>query len=510
MSTLATRIENASSAEVASPLVRGSAYKRWGKRAFDVAASIAGLVATAPILFACALLIRLTSGRPVFFRQVRVGRQGQTFKVIKFRTMVNGADLLGPAVVTKDDWRVTPAGAFLRRTKLDELPQLFNVLLGQMGMVGPRPRVPSEVDPGDPRERTVQSVRPGLTSYASVHHRMEADYCARHPDPQRVHRANLIPQKLELDCEYARKFGLSLDLRLICLTILLVLIPGESVNKKLRIFGRDVCPYSRVGQIILDLALFAGAVLLAYQLRFDGTLSALIHLQMLLLVTALPVLRTVTNKLLGTYDMMWRYINLADAVVFALALVPTTATLLMLRLGLPALSRPVAPLEVPLSVIALEYLISMSTGLGLRSLRRMVYVLQHYYQPLPEAHRRRVLILGAGLTGMSTAIDMRRYPHIATVGFLDDDPLKYNRVLARYRVLGNSEDLETLCFRHRVTDLIICTGSLALPRLQQLQQRCSNLGIKLHALPSLDQILKDGNSPCPTEPFLSVAGRKRA
>ncbi len=491
MATTTTGIESPSRSEIVSEIKDASSYRRWGKRVFDLIASAVGLLVTAPVLLICSLLVRLTSGSPVFFRQLRVGQSGRFFKVIKFRTMVNGADIIGAAVVKEGDPRVTPVGAFLRRTKLDELPQLFNVLRGEMSIVGPRPRVPSEVDPDDPREQVVQSVRPGLTSYASVHHRTEADYCARHPDPQRVHRTSLIPQKLLLDREYAENLSLSLDLRLIFLTFLLVFVPGQSLANTVKVFGREICPYSRIGQVVLDLAIFAGAVLLAYQLRFDGRFNALNRRQMLLLILALPVLRTGTNKLLGTYDMMWRYINLADALVFAMALAPTTATLLLLRLGLPTLPHQVTLLEIPLSVIALEYLISLSAGLGLRSLRRTLYVLHHHYQPLPETRRRRVMILGAGLTGLSAASDMRRYPQIETVGFLDDNPSKRNRIIARCRVMGNSEELEILCARHRVTDLVICAGSLESGKLQKLRRRCLDLNVRCHVMPTLDSIFRD-------------------
>ncbi len=511
MATLTTGLRNTSTAEEVSQAAQGSAYGRWEKRIFDVGASVAGLVFTAPLLLICAVLVRLTSGRPVLFRQVRVGRQGCPFKVIKFRTMRNGAEVLGSAVVTEGDQRLTPVGSFLRRTKLDELPQLLNVLLGEMSIVGPRPRVSSEVNLNDPREQVILRARPGLTSYASIHHRMEAEYCAQQADPQRIHRTKLLPQKLALDCEYVESLCLSLDVRLILLTFLLVFIPGKSLAKKIKVFGREVCPYSRAAQIILDLVLYASAVWLAYRLRFDAAFPDLYRTQMLLLIILLPALRVVTNRLVGTYDVMWRYTNMADAVVFALSLAPLTAILLLLRLGLPALSRAVALVEVPLSVVVVEYLISLSAGLSLRSLRRMLYVLHHHYQPFPEANRRRVLILGAGLLGLSTVVDMRRHPHIEPVGFLDDDPTKYRRIMAGLRVLGNSEDLEELCARHKVTDLVICAKSLDPGKLQRLHQRCSDLEIKFHLLPGLDRILQEEShfSP-PVEPVLSLVGSNRS
>lgn len=488
----------------------GSAYSRWGKRVFDIVVSAAGLVVTGPIMAFCALLVRLTSGRPVLFRQARVGQHGRLFTVLKFRTMRIDADRLGTAVSVHGDPRLTPAGAFLRRTKLDELPQLFNILCGDMSLVGPRPRVASEVDPDDPLEQTLLKLRPGLTSYASVHHRAEADYCARYADPQQAHRAMLIPQKMVLDCEYAENLSFRLDCRLICLTFLLVFVPGKSLAKKLKIFGREVCPYTRLGQVVLDLALFAGAVLLAYRLRFNGTYSAAVRTQIVIAVLALPGLRAFTNKLLGTYDLMWRYINLTDALVYARALAPVTGLLLLLRFGLPALSWDKGLLQVPLSVIALEYLISLSVGLGLRSLRRTLYVLHHHYQPLPEANCRRIMVLGAGLLGLSTAVDMRRYPHIELVGFLDDDPTKYRRIMAGRRVLGSSRDLEAICTQYKVSDVVICARSFDPGKLQQLYEQCGELGIRLHAQPGLDQILREsGPLPPPAEAAeLLVAGER--
>ena len=505
MATITTGLRNTSGTRAASRAAKESAYRRWGKELLDGSISTVALVVTSPILLICALLVRLTSGRPVLFRQVRVGQHGRRFQVFKFRTMRNGADRLGAAIATQGDQRLTPVGAFLRRTKLDELPQLLNVFLGDMSIVGPRPRVPSEVNLDDPREQILLRVQPGLTSYASVHHRTEADYCARHADPQRAHRTKLIPQKLVLDCEYVENLSLALDLRLIFLTFLLVFIPGKSLAKKLKVFGREVCPYSRMGQLLLDLAVFAGAVLLAYQLRFDRAFTASCRTQMLLLVMVLPGVRAVTNKLLGTYDMMWRYINMADALVIALSLMPVTVILLTLRLGWPTVSWGGVLLGVPLSVIALEYLISLSAGLGLRSLRRMLYVLHHHYQPLPEASRRRVLILGAGLLGLTTAIDIRRHPHIKPVGFLDDDPSKRRRIMAGIRVLGNSQELEVISAEHKVTDLVICARALHPVKLQQLHQRCSDLDIRLYALPGLDQILHEHQYFPLAEPALALA-----
>jgi lipopolysaccharide/colanic/teichoic acid biosynthesis glycosyltransferase len=463
---------------------------RRGKRLFDIAASFAGLVISSPLLIFCALLVRLTSRGPVLFRQTRVGYLGRRFTLIKFRTMVQGAEALGSSVVIERDPRLTPVGAFLRRTKLDEFPQFINVLRGEMSFVGPRPRVPSEIDLNDPRERFLLSVRPGVTSYASIHHRREADYCARQANPQAVYRTNLLPQKRSLDCEYVQNLTFRLDLKLLLMTFVLVCAPERSRTQGLNTFGLESRPYSRGAQMLLDLAVYTIAALLAYTFRYEAGFLDFYRRQMWLYVAFIPPLRVLVNRCLGIYDMMWRYVTLEDAFFLATALAPVTLVLYGVRLGLPTSSWKAVMFLVPLSIISLEYLLALSAGLALRSLRRMIYVLHHHYQPLPQGARR-VLILGAGLLGLTTAQDIRQYPHMRLVGFLDDDPTKDRRLLAGCRVLGNSANLETLCARYKVTDVVICAKSVDRDRLLELYRRCEASRVKLHILPSLDRLLRE-------------------
>jgi lipopolysaccharide/colanic/teichoic acid biosynthesis glycosyltransferase len=506
MATITTGLGNFVVREAGSTADGASFYARRGKRLFDIAASFAGLVISSPLLIFCALLVRLTSRGPVLFRQTRVGYRGRLFTLIKFRTMVQGAEALGSSVVVTRDPRLTPVGSFLRRTKLDEIPQLINVLRGEMSFVGPRPRVPMDVDSNDPRELILQSIRPGVTSYASIHHRMEADYCARQANPQAVYRTNLLPQKRSLDGEYVHNLTFRLDLKLLLLTLVLVCVPGRSLAQGLNVFGREVWPYTRGAQMLLDLAVYMGAAWLAYTFRYEAGFPDFYRRQMWLYVAFIPLLRVVVNRSVGIYDLMWRYVTLEDASYVAAALAPLTLVLFGLRLGLPTSSWKTVMFLVPLSIITLEYLLALSACLGLRGLRRMLYVLHHHYQPLPEGARR-VLILGAGLRGLTTAQDIRQYPHMNLVGFVDDDPTKYRRLMAGCRVLGNSASLETLCARHKVTDLVICAKSIDPDRLLELHRRCEMRRVKLHMLPSLDRVLRDeGDAPWPAHmalPFVS-------
>ena len=190
------------------------------KRMFDVAAALTGLVLLAPLFVVVAVWIRLDSPGPVFFRQERVGRGGVPFRIHKFRTMRVAAESPGPALTIGADPRITRAGAFLRRTKLDELPQLIDVLRGDMSIVGPRPEVPHFVAAYPPELRAkVLSVRPGITDPASLQFRDESTLLARAADPEREYRDVVLPAKLRLAADYVDKASLAGDLRLIASTL---------------------------------------------------------------------------------------------------------------------------------------------------------------------------------------------------------------------------------------------------------------------------------------------------
>lgn len=190
------------------------------KRAIDVVASGLGLILLSPLLVAIAIWIRIGSRGPVFFRQVRIGRGGAPFRIFKFRTMVVDAEAKGLQItVGNRDPRVTRAGEVLRRLKLDELPQLLNVFLGDMSLVGPRPEVPRYVEMYTDRQREVLCVRPGITDPASLAYRDENAMLAGEPDPERAYIDKIMPHKLELNLSYLREASIRKDLILIAKTI---------------------------------------------------------------------------------------------------------------------------------------------------------------------------------------------------------------------------------------------------------------------------------------------------
>ncbi|RMH61538.1 MAG: sugar transferase [Zetaproteobacteria bacterium] len=190
------------------------------KRLFDLLFTIPGLILVFPLFLFIALWIKLDSPGPIFFRQERVGFGGRPFMILKFRTMVMNAESIGPKVTSDGDPRITRSGRWLRKYKLDELPQLINVLKGEMSLVGPRPEVPEYVAhyPADVREQ-VLSVPPGITDFAAIEFRDENTMLEHAADPQRTYLERILPIKLKLYLKYVRERSLWTDFVLILRTM---------------------------------------------------------------------------------------------------------------------------------------------------------------------------------------------------------------------------------------------------------------------------------------------------
>jgi lipopolysaccharide/colanic/teichoic acid biosynthesis glycosyltransferase len=188
------------------------------KRVFDFTAASAALVVLSPVLAVIAWRIKSFDGGPVLYAGRRVGRGGTVFGMYKFRTMVLNADKIGGSSTPDDDPRITPVGKVLRRYKLDELPQLLNVVKGQMSLVGPRPQVQWAVDLYTPEQRQVLTVSPGITDYASVRFPNEGEILRGSLDPDRDYMEKIHPEKMRLSLEYIRNRSFGTDLRVLAET----------------------------------------------------------------------------------------------------------------------------------------------------------------------------------------------------------------------------------------------------------------------------------------------------
>ncbi len=203
-----------------------------GKRTFDVVAAGLGTLVLAPLLAGVAVAVKLDGG-PAFYRQERIGRDGRPFRMWKFRTMVPNAERLGPQLTVAGDRRITRVGRWLRRSKVDELPQLLNVLAGDMSLVGPRPEVARYVALYTPAQRRVLSLRPGITDPASIRYRDEERELAAASDPEAHYVAHVMPEKIRLNLAYAERASVLRDVGVILSTFRAVLpgAPGPSSSE---------------------------------------------------------------------------------------------------------------------------------------------------------------------------------------------------------------------------------------------------------------------------------------
>jgi lipopolysaccharide/colanic/teichoic acid biosynthesis glycosyltransferase len=190
------------------------------KRSFDILASLIAFILLSPIFLIIAIIIKLTSSGPVFYKGKRVGKGGEIFLMHKFRSMAADADKMGSDLTKYGDNRITGIGKFLRKTKIDELPNLIDVLKGDMSIVGPRPESPSYTQYYDERQKKVLHVRPGITGLAQLQNRREELKLKDQPDPDAYYIHELMPKKLEIDLYYVENRNLMLDLKIILKTFL--------------------------------------------------------------------------------------------------------------------------------------------------------------------------------------------------------------------------------------------------------------------------------------------------
>ena len=188
------------------------------KRIFDTILSLFGLIILLPFMLIIAILIKLDSKGPVFFKQIRVTKNGREFKIFKYRTMRVGSDKYSQITVGKDN-RITKIGAFLRKYKLDEIPQLINVFIGDMSLVGPRPEVPKYVAFYTDEQKEILKVRAGITDYASIEFSDENDLLASEEDPEKAYIEKIMPKKIELNKKYILEISILTDIKIILLTI---------------------------------------------------------------------------------------------------------------------------------------------------------------------------------------------------------------------------------------------------------------------------------------------------
>ncbi len=413
------------------------------RRLLDIIIAAAGLVILSPVLLLLALLVRLSSPGPVLYAGRRVGRDGREFRLLKLRTMQVGADRLGPGITLDQDPRITPLGRWLRAHRLDELPQLWNVLRGDMSLVGPRPEDPRYVAHYTPEQREVLRVRPGITGPAQIAYRNEAERLRSAPDPEEMYLREIMPAKLAIDLAYLRRRTVWSDLALLFNTL------------RLYVGNRLLIP--------LDLLCLALSYVFSFAIRFDNIqFFEQLGLYWPVLIPV-SVIKLGVFGAMGLYRRLWRYASVREllAVVWAVLLSSTLSGLLILLFWV----WPVFTLFTgfPRSVIAIDAMLTLLLVGGVRFAARWRHEMHSTaaWAPTGRPDRCRALIAGAGDSGAMAAREMLRNPQLGyhLVGFLDDDPDKQGLSIHGVPVVGTLADLPRLVQELAADEVLIAMPS---------------------------------------------------
>ena len=448
-----------------------------------------------PLLLLVAALIRADTTGPVFFRQVRVGRYGQPFRIFKFRTMVSGQAGAGPQLTVAGDARITRVGGFLRRTKLDELPQLIDVLRGTMSLVGPRPEVPRYVEhyPAKSRER-VLSVRPGITDFASLRYRDENTLLAQAIDPEREYVETILPSKLRYALDYVDNASVIGDLRVLGLTLRAVFVPSLPVPRSFiamtdrKIWSRldrlmtSLHPQRLVTTVIVDALTVLACWHITYLFRlgferyqpgrpwYDDYVS-------LGVVTAYAACLALTGAQAG----IWRFFGFDDLkrITVACLMAGLLSAVAVLMAQLTGVARAVLLLHPLFCIAAL-------------SITRMVYrmIWEHARGRANgvEGEPRRAIILGAGEAARRLIAGIHMRDGWTVLALLDDKVSKQGTRVGGIPVLGGLSDLVLPHICSSATHVIVAMPGASTEERARAVELAKHAGLLVLTVPSQDEL----------------------
>jgi lipopolysaccharide/colanic/teichoic acid biosynthesis glycosyltransferase len=435
------------------------------KGLFDRTLAALGLIITAPLIALLALLIKLESRGPVFFKHLRVGKHGRTFRMYKFRKMGNEVTA-GPKISPKHDPRLTRVGKVMERLKLDEIPQLINILKGDMSFVGPRPEIPEIVRLYTPEQMQVLSVKPGLVGPNQIVWRNEKDLLPDNvSDIESYYLEQILPQKLARDLQYVKEKSFGLDMKYFVLafgaTIFEPLKPIHFIRRKQEIL------HLAVDLGICDLAFFV-----ALLIKYDLQIGAALWQQALHVLPILLCWRFITFVFLEVYRQVWQYVSKTDLVVIIKAvLFATTVT--------AATIYPLGHVKLPVSVLILDAILCIGLLGSMRLLR-------NYYKLKKAGDKakldKNIMIYGANEEGelLVRRILANLGPSGNLAGFLDADPARRGDKIHGLPVMGNSYDLPLIKELYKVEEIYITACPNVNGDLQHLLGVCEQLKIKYH------------------------------
>lgn len=464
------------------------------KRAFDILASFWGLFFASPLFLYIAIRIRRESPGPVFFRCERVGKEGKPFLILKFRTMYETPENHnGSRLTVKNDSRVTPFGAWLRETKLNELPQLWNVLVGEMSLVGPRPEDPHFVEQWDEEVKTeVLSVLPGMTSPASVTYRDEENLLGGASVLDDYLRT-ILPEKLRLDKLYVRHYSFLGDLDTIFMT-LATLLPGLR-KKRVRedvLFQGPLVSFARryVSWFVIDtLVAFASISVVSLLWRLSGPFNIGFG-RMALIAITLAFIMGLTNALFGLKKISWRYASPTH--VFDLGLSTIIGMLIFSLLVLPVLE-----IHLPINTLVLFGLISLGGFVIVRYRERLITGLASRWirwRSQNSLMGERVLIIGAGDAGQLAIWLLEKSnlsPAFSVVGMVDDDYRKIGQRFNGYEVLGTTRDIPDIVVQKSIGLIMFAITRVTAKEKDRILKTCHDLNVRLIMVPDLLKVVSE-------------------
>jgi lipopolysaccharide/colanic/teichoic acid biosynthesis glycosyltransferase len=481
------------------------------KRAFDILVSALALLVLTPVFAVIGLIIKRDSPGPVFYRGPRYGMGGRIFKILKFRTMrEDHASYTGPRLTAQDDPRVTPLGRWLRDTKLNELPQFWNVLVGDMSLVGPRPEDPDLAVSWPLSVRNeILSVRPGITSPASVlYHNEEA--LLRKESLMDTYLGSILPTKLRLDQLYIRHRSFLLDLDVLFWTFM-VLVPriGSTAPPEERLFLGPVSKFIQryVSWFVLDLMVtFAAIVGSGLLFRTMGPLELGVP-KAILLALGFAWLYSLTGALMGVNRISWSQASAIDALDLVPAVtVATAAALLVNRLWL-------TDSLIPPAMILLASGLSFFGYVTLRYRARLVSGFATRWIALRGAAleaQERVLIVGGGEAGQFVAWWLKNGSGVAAfhpIGFVDDDLYKLGTRIQGFEVLGRTEDIPRLVEEHDAGIIIFAIHNIVSAEKRHILELCRATPARVMMFPDILgslQAVASGNTNEPRRPEAEV------
>lgn len=471
------------------------------KRAFDVLAAAAGLLLLSPLLLLIALAIKLESPGPVFFRQERVGRHGRPFHIFKFRTMTVGQPTGGIQLTVAGDRRITRVGALLRRTKLDELAQLIDVLRGTMSLVGPRPEVPHYVAhyPADWRERLL-SVRPGITDFASVRYRDENELLAGAADPEREYIDVVLPTKLRYALQYVDNPSLASDLQVLGLTLRTVFLPQLPSPWSLfrmndsRLWAwldramSSLSPRKRLAAMVVDGLAILVCWHITYLFRlgferwqpgrpwYDDAVSLGVVLVYLVFLA-----------LTGVPRGLWRYFGFDDfrRIAAACMLAGLFSAVAVLMAHLSGVARAVLLLHPLFCVLVLSLL---------RMAYRMVWEHARAMVGGADGEQRLAIVLGAGDAARRLVTAIHRRDGWTVLMLLDDDPAKQGLRIAGITVQGRIADLTLPHVMAGATHVILAMPSAEPAQQQRAMELARQTGLVVMTVPGHMEVSTEATS----------------